>query len=195
MLHIHHSLGFTTFALTALVACSKPDLPTPTVVLISLDTLRPERLGVYGNASGTSPAIDALARDGVVFDDVLSVAPWTLPSHITIFTGLEPRAHGVRHPMHKLPDKVNTVAELLHAAGYRTAAGANGGFTATMLLLYGLLGGWLLGVNQMPVPWQALLLSVAIYVALPLIAGYLSRCWIRFKDQRRVLVGQLVQRR
>ncbi|HQW29920.1 MAG TPA: ACR3 family arsenite efflux transporter [Verrucomicrobiales bacterium] len=48
----------------------------------------------------------------------------------------------------------------------------------TMLLLYGILGGWLLGVNQMPVPWQALLLSVAIYVALPLVAGYFSRRWI-----------------
>jgi len=47
-----------------------------------------------------------------------------------------------------------------------------------MLLLYGLLGGWLLGVNQMPVPWQALLLSVGIYVALPLVAGYFSRVWI-----------------
>ncbi len=48
----------------------------------------------------------------------------------------------------------------------------------TMLVLYGLLGGWLLGVNEMPVPWQALLLSIAIYVALPLVAGYFSRRWI-----------------
>ncbi len=48
----------------------------------------------------------------------------------------------------------------------------------TMLFLYGVLGGWLLGVNKMPVPWQALLLSVAIYVALPLVAGYYSRVWI-----------------
>lgn len=48
----------------------------------------------------------------------------------------------------------------------------------TMLVLYGLLGGWLLGVNQMPVPWQALLLSIGIYVALPLAAGYWSRKWI-----------------
>jgi arsenite transporter len=48
----------------------------------------------------------------------------------------------------------------------------------TMLFLYGLLGGWLLGVNKMPVPWQALLLSVGIYVALPLVAGYYSRIWI-----------------
>jgi arsenite transporter len=48
----------------------------------------------------------------------------------------------------------------------------------TMLFLYGLLGGWLLGVNQMPVPWEALLLSVGIYVALPLFFGYVSRIWI-----------------
>jgi arsenite transporter len=48
----------------------------------------------------------------------------------------------------------------------------------TMLVLYGLLGGWLLGENEMPVPWQALLLSIAIYVALPLVAGYFSRKWI-----------------
>jgi ACR3 family arsenite transporter len=48
----------------------------------------------------------------------------------------------------------------------------------TMLLLYGVLGGFLLGVGKLPIPWQALLLSVAIYVALPLVAGYLSRVWI-----------------
>lgn len=48
----------------------------------------------------------------------------------------------------------------------------------TMLFLYGVLGGWLLGINHMPVPWQALLLSVSIYVALPLLAGYLSRAWV-----------------
>jgi arsenite transporter len=48
----------------------------------------------------------------------------------------------------------------------------------TMLFLYGLLGAWLLGINEMPVPWQALLLSVGIYVALPLVAGYYSRVWI-----------------
>jgi arsenite transporter len=47
-----------------------------------------------------------------------------------------------------------------------------------MLVLYGLLGGWLLGINRMPVPWEALLLSIGIYVALPLVAGYFSRKWI-----------------
>jgi len=48
----------------------------------------------------------------------------------------------------------------------------------TMLVLYGILGGFLLGVGRLPVPWQALLLSIGIYVALPLVAGYLSRKWI-----------------
>ncbi|MDF1739071.1 MAG: ACR3 family arsenite efflux transporter [Verrucomicrobiales bacterium] len=48
----------------------------------------------------------------------------------------------------------------------------------TMLVLYGVLGGWLLGVNHMPVPWEALLLSVGIYVAFPLVSGYYSRRWI-----------------
>ncbi|MCJ7752227.1 MAG: ACR3 family arsenite efflux transporter, partial [Armatimonadetes bacterium] len=48
----------------------------------------------------------------------------------------------------------------------------------TMLLLYGLLGGWLLGINEMPVPWEALLVSVGIYVALPLVAGYFTRKWL-----------------
>ena len=48
----------------------------------------------------------------------------------------------------------------------------------TMLLLYGVLGSWLLNVNEMPVPWEALLLSIGIYVALPLVAGFLSRRWI-----------------
>lgn len=48
----------------------------------------------------------------------------------------------------------------------------------TMLVLYGVLGGFLLGVGRLPVPWQALVLSIAIYVALPLVAGYFSRKWI-----------------
>jgi len=48
----------------------------------------------------------------------------------------------------------------------------------TMLVLYGILGGFLLGVGRLPVPWQALLLSIGIYVALPLVAGYLSRKWV-----------------
>jgi len=57
-------------------------------------------------------------------------------------------------------------------------AKGNDGHTLVMVLLYGLLGGFLLGVGRLPVPWQALLLSIAIYVALPLVAGYFSRKWM-----------------
>jgi ACR3 family arsenite transporter len=61
----------------------------------------------------------------------------------------------------------------------------------TMLLLYGVLGGFLLGVGRLPVPWQALLLSIGIYVALPLVAGYLSRKWIIAGERRDLVQGTL----
>ncbi len=104
---------------------------SPTIVLISLDTLRPERLGVYGNSPEVSPVLDAFAREAVVFDDALSVAPWTLPAHMTMLTGLDPIAHGVRWAANRLSSKVETVAETLSAAGYATAAFADGGFVGT----------------------------------------------------------------
>lgn len=102
-----------------------------TIVLISLDTLRPERLGAYGNTPDVSPNLDAFAREAVVFDDALSVAPWTLPAHMTMLTGLDPIAHGVRWSANRLSSKVETVAETLSAAGYQTAAFADGGFVGT----------------------------------------------------------------
>ncbi len=64
----------------------------------------------------------------------------------------------------------------------------------TMLLLYGLLGGFLLGVGRLPVPWQALLLSIAIYVALPLVAGYFSRKWIIARQGRAVVQREVPAR-
>jgi arylsulfatase A-like enzyme len=112
-------------------ACEKPDVPTHTVVLISIDTLRPDRLGVYGNTPDVSPAIDALAKDAVVFDQALAPAPWTLPSTLSMLTGLDPVAHGVETPLDKLPDRVDTLAELLAAKGFETAAFTAGGFVGT----------------------------------------------------------------
>ena len=64
----------------------------------------------------------------------------------------------------------------------------------TMLLLYGPLGGFLLGVGKLPVPWQALLLSIAIYVALPLVAGYFSRKWIIAAKRPGVVPGEIPAR-
>ena len=61
------------------------------IVLVTLDTTRADRLGLYGDASATTPVLDRLAREGVVFDRVESVAPLTLPAHCSLFTGLYPR--------------------------------------------------------------------------------------------------------
>jgi arylsulfatase A-like enzyme len=101
------------------------------VIVISIDTLRPERLGVYGNDPSVSPSIDALARESVVFDQALSTAPWTLPSHMSMMTGLDPLAHGVRTTDDALAASVPTLAESLHAQGFATAGFTDGGLVSS----------------------------------------------------------------
>ncbi|MGE3345706.1 MAG: alkaline phosphatase family protein, partial [Vicinamibacterales bacterium] len=66
------------------------------VVLITLDTLRADHIGAYGAAHVRTPHLDRLAAEGVVFDEVMSVAPLTLPAHSSIMTGHFPPRHGVR---------------------------------------------------------------------------------------------------
>lgn len=122
----------------ALLCACAPDADDPpvrppgprTVILVSLDTLRPERLGLYGGAPEVSPVLDALAEEAVVFDQALAPSPWTLPSHMTMLTGLDPHAHGVINSSHGLADDVTTLAESLTAAGYATAAFTDGGFVS-----------------------------------------------------------------
>ncbi len=65
------------------------------VLLISIDTLRSDHLGCYGSTKVKTPNIDSLARSGVLFKNVVSPAPFTLPSHVSMMTGLIPPAHGV----------------------------------------------------------------------------------------------------
>jgi arylsulfatase A-like enzyme/tetratricopeptide (TPR) repeat protein len=105
-------------------ACSGPTFPPDApVVLISIDTLRSDRLPVYGYARGATPAIDRLAADGVLFERAYAHAPTTLPSHASIFTGRLPPSHGVRdNAGYRLDDGVATLAERLQAAGYATGA-------------------------------------------------------------------------
>jgi arylsulfatase A-like enzyme len=95
------------------------------VLLISLDTVRPDHLSCYGNPRETSPAIDALAARGVRFADASSTAPWTLPAHATMFTGLYPSHHGVKDYSHRLPAEQVTLAEILRERGFRTFAVIN----------------------------------------------------------------------
>jgi arylsulfatase A-like enzyme/Tfp pilus assembly protein PilF len=95
-------------------------------VLISIDTLRADRLPVYGYGNGRTPALDAFARDGVVFERAYAHAPQTLPSHASMFTGLLPFEHKVRDNLgFGLGSDQATMASLFGRAGYRTAGFAS----------------------------------------------------------------------
>ena len=112
-------------ALLASLACScsggGPAEGVPkNVLLISIDTLRPDHLGCYGHDRDTSPALDRLAEEGVLYADVSSTAPWTLPAHASLLTGLYPSHHGVKDQIHRLKDETVTLAEELADAGLRT---------------------------------------------------------------------------
>lgn len=110
-------------AIALLAGCRQGAPPVPSVLLITVDTLRADRLGCYGYTRAQTPAIDGLAAAGVRFEEVSAAAPLTLPSHATLLTGLYPPAHGVRdNGAYRLPGKVPTLAAILRARGYRTAA-------------------------------------------------------------------------
>jgi arylsulfatase A-like enzyme len=93
------------------------------VVIITLDTTRADHLPVYGFTDAAMPHLERLAREGVVFDQAISVAPLTLPAHCSLFTGLFPPAHGVRDNADRpLSSQHTTLAETLRAQGFRTGA-------------------------------------------------------------------------
>jgi arylsulfatase A-like enzyme/Tfp pilus assembly protein PilF len=95
----------------------------PNLLLITIDTLRADHVGVYGAATGATPTLDALAADGVRFDQVQTAAPLTGPSHATILTGLYPPMHGVRNNVvFSLGKEDVTLATRLKQRGYATAA-------------------------------------------------------------------------
>ncbi len=96
---------------------------TGPVVLISVDALRADRLAVYGHTQGRTPAIDALAADGVVFDRAYSNSPLTLPSHTSLLSGRLPFATGVRNNAgFVVDDRHRMLAEILRDRGYATGA-------------------------------------------------------------------------
>jgi len=97
----------------------------PNVLLITLDTLRPDALGWVAGRNQT-PALDALAREGFRFPGAVAPVPLTLPSHSSLLTGLLPRHHGVRDNGQVLPAAVPTLAERLRQRGYATAGFVSG---------------------------------------------------------------------
>ena len=96
--------------------------PRASAVLITIDTLRADRLGCYGYARPTSPHIDALARQGMRFERARTTLPRTTQSIASILTGRLPKTHGARGLFARLPEANLTLAEALRQAGYRTAA-------------------------------------------------------------------------
>jgi len=109
-------------------AAAGPARELPSLVLVTADTLRRDHLGCYGYPRPTSPVVDALAEESLVFESVVTPMAVTLPSHMSIFTGLYPSAHGfvsnrdgVDRPYVPEPGR-ETVAIALRRAGYRTGA-------------------------------------------------------------------------
>ena len=123
--------------LTALIcACveppgRQPESPrTPSIVLISIDTLRSDRLPSYGYAAGSTPRLDAFARSATLFERAYSSCPLTLPAHATMLTGLDPPDHGVRDNRgFALDEAPVTLAQRLQEKGYGTS-----GFVSSMVL-------------------------------------------------------------
>jgi arylsulfatase A-like enzyme len=93
----------------------------PDVVLISLDTLRRDHVGAYRTeGSSFTPALDRLAASSVVLEEAFVTVPFTLPSHLSMLTGLHPETHGVWGERARLSERAPTLAEILGARGYRT---------------------------------------------------------------------------
>ena len=122
------------------IVWSDPRLRTPSdesrtnVILISIDTLRADHLGCYGYGRPTSPNIDRLAGEGILFRNFVASSPWTLPSHASMLTGLDPSRHrAVKFtPFTPVPAALDTLAERLWDLGYDTAGFVGGGFVTNV---------------------------------------------------------------
>lgn len=102
----------------------------PNIILISLDTLRADHVGCYGYHRDTTPNIDRLAAEGIVFKNAFSTSSWTAPAHMSMLTGLWPTEHGlVQYPNPGVLSKgVPLLAEILWDAGYMTLGFHGGGY-------------------------------------------------------------------
>lgn len=110
-------------ATALLLACRSGEPMPPDVLLITVDTLRPDRLSCYGYQGHHTGAIDALAQQGALFENAVTDAPWTTPAMATVMTGTYPTRHGFRSTsVNRLGAEQVTLAEMLRARGYATAA-------------------------------------------------------------------------
>jgi choline-sulfatase len=149
-------------ALTSLASCRSPVKPAQTqqevatppratnIVLVTIDTLRADRLGSYGYSKGQTPNLDHFARNGVLFENAVTPTPLTAPSHASIFTGLYPTAHKVRDTGgFILQPSLDTLARILQREGWDTAA-----FVGSSVLKkhFGFSQGFAVYDDEMPKP-------------------------------------------
>ena len=97
----------------------------PNIILVTVESLRPDHLASFGGPRKTTPNLDQLAEESVVYEDAHSVTSWTLASHASIFTGLYPSAHGANQSRSELGE-MSTLARILSEEGYQTAGFASG---------------------------------------------------------------------
>ena len=117
------------FGAPELLGSAPPDRPRrKNLLLISLDTTRSDLLGCYGNKQGLTPHLDAFATQATRFDQVVSPSAWTLPTHMSLFTGQHPILHGmIAHPRYMDPVRSRPLAARLREQGWCTAAFTGGG--------------------------------------------------------------------
>ena len=130
----------TRMSRPATLPASVGSFPGASVVMVTLDTTRADRLGCYGSSAGLTPFLDSLAARGIVFEQAQTVAPVTLPAHASMMTGLTPIKHGARNNgMFVVSDEVETLAEVFAEKGYATGA-----FVSAQVLVrqYGLAQGF-----------------------------------------------------
>ena len=114
----------------ALTGCSAPETSRPptvgllddpastNVILLTIDTLRADRLSAYGSTQVSTPHLDRLAREGTLFENASSTVPFTLPAHTSMMTGLYPPTHGVRENVgYSVDARDATLAEMMSATG------------------------------------------------------------------------------
>lgn len=100
----------------------KPQPENHSILLILIDTLRPDYMSVYGSKDPTTPFLEKMGKEGVIFANHFSNSSWTKPSVASLFTGMYPRRHTVLPITARLPSNIKTVAQVYRDAGYKTAA-------------------------------------------------------------------------
>jgi arylsulfatase A-like enzyme/Flp pilus assembly protein TadD len=148
-----------TLALGALLSCSRPRTSSNQpaaqamrpfhVVLVTIDTLRPDHLHCYGDSKIETPTLDSIAAGGALFENAVTQTPLTPPSHASIFTGLYPTVHHVRDTGGFILGPSTTLATILHQQGWDTAAFVS---SAVLKKLFGFSQGFAVYDDQMPKP-------------------------------------------